>query len=96
MQENFGRVTEGGGFHTRVRGAMFVRDGAVTPGPSRKCDITFFVKGRLQRIAKGAGGKGPRQKKNPKSVKKFFDTFRHLSRRAKNVKKIVKNCQKVF
>ena len=25
---------------------MFVRDGAVTPGPSRKCDITFFVKGR--------------------------------------------------
>ena len=36
----------GGGFHTRVRGTMFVRDGAVTPGPSRKCDITFFVKGR--------------------------------------------------
>ena len=25
---------------------MFVRDGAVTPGPSRECDITFFVKGR--------------------------------------------------
>ena len=25
---------------------MFVRDGAVTPGPSCKCDITFFVKGR--------------------------------------------------
>ena len=25
---------------------MFVRDGAMTPGPSRKCDITFFVKGR--------------------------------------------------
>ena len=41
-----GGVTEGGGFHTRVRGTMFVRDGAVTPGPSRKCDITFFVKGR--------------------------------------------------
>ena len=32
-----GGVTEGGGFHTRVRGTMFVRDGAVTPGPSRKC-----------------------------------------------------------
>ena len=25
---------------------MFVRTGAVTPGPSRECDITFFVKGR--------------------------------------------------
>ena len=25
---------------------MFVHDGAVTPGPSCKCDITFFVKGR--------------------------------------------------
>ena len=40
------RVTEGGGFHTPVRGTMFVRNGAVTPGPSRECDITFFVKGR--------------------------------------------------
>ena len=29
-----------GGFHTRVRGTMFVCDGAVTPRPSRKCDIT--------------------------------------------------------
>ena len=36
----------GGGFHTRVRGTMFVRNGAVTPRPSRECDITFFVKGR--------------------------------------------------
>ena len=25
---------------------MFVRDGAVTPGPSSECDITFFAKGR--------------------------------------------------
>ena len=25
---------------------MFVRDGAVTPGPSRECDIAFFVKRR--------------------------------------------------
>ena len=41
-----GGVTEGGVFHTRVRGTMFVRNGAVTPGPSRECDITFFVKGR--------------------------------------------------
>ena len=24
----------------------FVRDGAVTPGPSHECDTTFFVKGR--------------------------------------------------
>ena len=35
-----------GGFHTPVRGTMFVRNGAVTPGPPRECDITFFVKGR--------------------------------------------------
>ena len=41
-----------------------------------------------QRIVTGAGGKGPRQKtsKIVKSFKKFFDTFRQLSRRAKNVK----------
>ena len=35
-----------GGFHTLVRGTMFARNGAVTPGQSRECDITFFVKGR--------------------------------------------------
>ena len=36
-----GLAPEGGGFHTTVRGAMFVRNGAMTPGPSRECDITF-------------------------------------------------------
>ena len=42
-----GGVAEGGGgFHTAVRGTMFVRNGAMTPGPSREYDITFFVKGR--------------------------------------------------
>ena len=35
-----------GGFHTAVRGTMFVRNGAMTPGPSCECDITFFVQGR--------------------------------------------------
>ena len=45
---------------------------------------------KIQRIAKGAGGKGPRQKTS-KSVKKSVDTFRQFSRRAKNVK----NRQKV-
>ena len=39
-------VTEGGGFHAPVRGTMFVRNGVVTPEPSRECDIPFFVKGR--------------------------------------------------
>ena len=33
-------------FHTPVRGTMFFGNGAVTPGQSRECDITFFVKGR--------------------------------------------------
>ena len=53
----------------------------------------FFFGTEIQRIAKGAGGKGPRQKTSNivKSVKKFFDTFRQFSRRAKNVK----NRQKV-
>ena len=46
-QGNFLRGGNGrGGFHTPVRGTMFVRNGAVTPGPSRECDITFFVKRR--------------------------------------------------
>ena len=40
-----GGLTEGGRFHTPVRGTMFGRNGAVTPGPSSDCDITFFVKG---------------------------------------------------
>ena len=33
-------------FHIRVRGTIFVRNGAVTPGLSRECDITCFVKGQ--------------------------------------------------
>ena len=38
-----GGKTEGGGvFRTAMRGTMFVCNGAVTPGPSRECDITFF------------------------------------------------------
>ena len=44
-----------------------------------------------QRTAKGASGKGPRQKSS-KSVKNIFDDFRHFSRRAKKVK----NHQKVL
>ena len=38
--------TEGGRIHTAVRGTMLVRNSAVTPGPSREYDITFFAKGR--------------------------------------------------
>ena len=36
----------GGAFQTAVRGTMFVCNGAVTPEPSRECNITFFVNGR--------------------------------------------------
>ena len=39
-----------------------------------------------QRIAEGAGGKGPRQK-NVKKCQTVFRHFRHFSRRAKNGKK---------
>ena len=43
-------VTERGGFHTAVRGTLFVRQGPVPPGPSRECDITFLVKGRPKSV----------------------------------------------
>ena len=44
-------------------------------------------------LQKGPAERGhvKKRQKSSKSVKKFFDTFRHLSRRAKNVK----NRQKV-
>ena len=58
--------------------------------PQFYLNFTSFYLNLTQRIAKGAGGKGPRQKTS-KSVKKFFDTFRQFARRAKNVK----NRQKV-
>ena len=51
-----------------------------------------------QRIAKGAGGKGPRQKKS-KIVKKCQKVFRHFSTifaQGKKKSKIVKKCQKYF
>ena len=51
-----------------------------------------------QRIAKGAGGKGPRQKTS-KIVKKCQKVFRHFSTifaQGKKTSKIVKKCQKVF
>ena len=60
-------------------------------------NVNIFFK-EYQRIAKGAGGKGPRQKTS-KSIKKFFDTFRQFSCRAKKRQKsskIVKKCEKVF
>ena len=50
----------------------------------------FYARHLFQRIAKGAGRKGPCQKKS-KIVKKRQTVFRHFSRRAKSVK----NRQKV-
>ena len=41
---------------------MFVRNGAVTPGPSRECDITFLVKWRpksAQQLRDSTVPKGP-------------------------------------
>ena len=52
-----GGVTEAGGFHTPVRGTMFVRNGAVTPRPSRECDITFFAKGRPKSVRQSRDSK---------------------------------------
>ena len=58
--------------------------------------FVFFVIFKLSRISglqKGPVERGhvKKRQKSSKSVKKFFDTFRHFSRRAKNVK----NRQKV-
>ena len=33
----------GGVLYTPVRGTMFVRSGAATPGPSRECDIASLL-----------------------------------------------------
>ena len=33
-----------------MRGTKFIGSGAVTPGPSWKCDITSFVKGRPESV----------------------------------------------
>ena len=43
-------VAEGGGFNTAVRGTMFVRNGAVTPGPSRERDISFSVESYTNKV----------------------------------------------
>ena len=43
LRDFLGGGNRGGGL---VRGTMFIRNGAVTPGLSRECDITFFAKGR--------------------------------------------------
>ena len=48
-----------------------------------------------QRTAKGASGKGPRQKSS-KSVKNVFDTCRQFSRRAKKLQKSSKSVENVF
>ena len=59
------------------------------PGEGRRCNIISKLREvNCQRIAKGAGGKGPRQKmsKIVKKCQKFFDAFRQLSHRAKSVK----------
>ena len=53
--------------------------------------LLFVPASQNQWIAKGAGGKGPRQKSS-KSVKKFFDNFRA----GQKTSKIVKKCQKHF
>ena len=63
----------------------------VTPCGTEKFEETECYRVMLplsQRTAKGASGKGPRQKK-AKSVKTIFDTSRHFSRRAKKTQKVL-------
>ena len=56
---------------------------------------------KWQRIAKGAGGKGPRQKtskivKKCQKVFQHFSTFKTFFAQGKKTSKTVKKCQKVF
>ena len=55
------------------------------PGVSQSQKFAFFLVSGLQ---KGPAERGhvKKRQKSSKSVKKFFDTFRQFSRRAKNVK----------
>ena len=72
----FGRgPTEGGGFHTPVRGTMFFGSDAVAPEPSRECDITFFVKrqrddNKKQNLRFWGGGLGKFEGSRPNTL--FF------------------------
>ena len=63
-------------------------------GESGDCEFCG-TRNEFQRIAKGAGGKGPRQKTS-KSVKKFFFTLFDNFRAGQKTSKIVKKCQKYF
>ena len=47
---NGGVNGSGGVFHTAGRVTTFVRQGAMTPGPSHECDITSFVKLHNKRV----------------------------------------------
>ena len=78
------------------------RGQGILPGAScfqEKQSSSLFVDLILvQRIAKGAGGKGPRQKTS-KTVKKCQNVFRHFSTifaQGKKTSKIVQKRQKVF
>ena len=68
----------------------------------RKCQPFLcpmrFQPSLSQRTAKGAGGKGPRQKtsKIVKKVSKIFSTLFDICRAGQKKSKIVKKCQKVF
>ena len=53
------------------------------------------LRGFAQRIARGAGGKGPRQKTS-KSVKKFFDTFRKIFAQGKKRQKSSQSVKRFF
>ena len=46
FQGGGGTEQGGGGCDIAMRGTVFLRNGAVTPGPSRECDITFSVQGQ--------------------------------------------------
>ena len=52
---------------------MFVRNGAMTPGLSRECDITVFAKG--QQYIGGAQGAERHRKVIPRDTRILFSEF---------------------
>ena len=61
--------------------------------PGLRCRLQRIGIGKISGLQKGPAERGhvKKRQESSKSVKKFFDTFRHFSHRAKNVK----NRQKV-
>ena len=79
--------------HTAVRGTMFVRNDAVTPGPSRECNVTFFVKGRPKSAQQLRDSTLAARRVQSVTVQSFPDDTRMLFPHVKDLVPPFKNAQ---